>query len=369
MNRRRLPTLLFALALALPLAAACRGAESAELKPESKRIHVDTVTVAVKPVPRELTLTGTLEANQRTDLAANAAGRVTRTFVERGQKVIAGQLLAQLDVRNAALAAAEARANATTAEAQVAAARADCDRYAPLLKKGAITQQEYDRAITQCQTTVSSVEAARARAAAATQTLGDGSVRAPFAGSIAERFVSTGDYVKIDTKIVTLIVTDPLRLKLSVPEANVSAVHEGLVVSFETVGVPNTTFHATIKYVGREVRETTRDLVVEAVTPNADGALMPGMFVTAHLPIGAVTLPVIPTSAVVKLGVTDTVFVVVDKHLQQRVVQTGATLGALGGQSGKDGQGDEIAIREGLRKDEVVVTSPSNAAVDGVAVE
>jgi RND family efflux transporter MFP subunit len=354
---------LCALALAitsLPTIAGCRGAESAELRPAEKRVHVDTAPVSVKPVPQELILTGTLEANQRTDLAANAAGRVTQTFVERGQKVVAGQLLAQLDVRNASLAAAEARANAATAETQVAAAKADCDRYGPLLKKGAITQQEYDRAITQCQTTLSSVDAARARAALAAQTLGDGSVRAPFGGSISERFVSTGDYVKIDTKIVTLIVADPLRLKLSVPEANVSAVHEGLVVSFETVGVPGRRFDATIKYVGREVRETTRDLVVEALTPNPDGALMPGMFVTAHLPVAQVTLPVIPAAAVVRLGATDTVFVVVDKHLQQRVVQTGATLGD---------KGDQIAIREGLTKDEVIVTSPSNATADGVAVE
>jgi membrane fusion protein (multidrug efflux system) len=364
MNRR--PVVLGLTLLAIALASGCKGAESAELKPAEKRVHVDTVTVSERPVPKELTLTGTLEANQKTDLAANAVGRVTQSFVERGQTVVAGQLLAQLDVRNAALAAAEARANATTAETQVAAAKADCDRYGPLLKKGAITQQEYDRAITQCQTTVSSVEAARARAGVAAQTLGDGSVRAPFAGSISERFVSTGDYVKADTKIVTLIVSDPLRLKLSVPEANVSAVHEGLVVSFETVAVQGRRFESTIKYVGREVRETTRDLVVEAVTPNTDGALMPGMFVTAHLPVAAVTLPVIPRASVVKLGVTDTVFVVVDKHLQQRVVQTGA---ALGGQAGQAGPSDQIAIREGLTKDEVVVTNPSNATVDGVAVE
>jgi membrane fusion protein (multidrug efflux system) len=335
----------------------CQGSASAGAKPAEKRIHVDVVTVAERPVPKELTLTGTLEANQRTDLAANAAGRVVKTFVERGQKVDAGQLLAQLDVRSAALATAEARANAATAETQVAVAKGDCDRYGPLLAKGAITKQEYDRALAQCQTTLSGVEAAHARVAVAAQALGDGSVRAPFAGVIAERFVSTGDYVKVDTKIVTLIVSDPLRLKLSVPEANVGSVHEGLVVSFETVAVPNRRFDSTVKWVGREVRETTRDLVVEAVTPNPDGTLLPGMFVTAHLPIADVTLPVIPKTALVTLGAADTVFVVVDKHLVQRVVQTGAALG------------DQVAIRDGLKKDEVLVSNPSGGAVDGVAVE
>jgi membrane fusion protein, multidrug efflux system len=336
---------------------ACRQEASANAKPPEKAIHVDVVKVTDRPVPRELLLTGTLSANQRTDLAANAAGRVLQTYVERGQKVTAGQLLAQLDVRSARLVASEAKANVDTAEVEIAAAKADCNRYTPLLAKGAITQQEYDKAMTQCQTTVTSAEAAKARAAAASQTLVDGTIRAPFAGSIAERFVSAGDYVKVDTKVVTLIVSDPIRLKLSVPEANVAAVHEGLDVTFETVAVPSRIFHSTIKYVGREVREATRDMVVEAVTPNPDGALIPGMFVTAHLPVAEVTLPVIPTSAVVRFGAADTVFVVADKHLQQRVVQTGTVFG------------DQIAIRDGLAKDEVVVTKPSNTTADGVAVE
>ncbi len=157
----------------------------------------------------------------------------------------------------------------------------------------------------------------------AVQTLTDSSIRAPFSGVIAERFVHVGDYVHADTRVVTLLVDDPLRLELTVPEANVGSVHAGLAVSFETVALPGRTFTATVKYMGGEIREATRDLVVEAVTDNHDRALLPGMFVTAQLPVGEVTLPVVSEKALVHHGDNDSLFAVVDGHLEERVVQVG----------------------------------------------
>ncbi len=335
----------------------CARISSAEPRPADKRVHVDTVIIDERAVPRQITLTGTLEADQRTDLAANASGRVTRTFVERGQHVTAGQTVAQLDVRTAALAQAEARANAQSAESQMAQAKADCDRFDALLKHGAIPQQDYDHAMTQCQTTLALQQAAQTRVQETAQTLRDGSIRAPFAGVIAERFVSVGDFVHSDTRVVTLIESDPLRLKLSVPEANVAAAREGLVVTFETVGIAGRSFPATIRYLGREVRATTRDLVVEAVAPNPDGALLPGMFVMAHMPVGDINLPVVPKRAVYSAGGMDSVFVVVDRHLEQRIIQTGPQVG------------DDVAVRDGLTRGAVVVTNPSNATVDGALID
>jgi membrane fusion protein (multidrug efflux system) len=346
------------LGVALLALVGCQRTHAAQVQASEPHIHVETAVAGEQSVPKEITLTGTLEADRRTDLAANAAGRVTATFVERGDHVTKGQLLAQLDIRSASIAQAEARANAASAQSQVVSARADCDRYGPMLQKSAITQQEYDRAMAQCQTTVAAAEAAEARSNGAAQTLGDGSIRAPYAGVIAERFVSTGDYVKVDTKVLTLIVSDPLRLKLSVPEAEVATIHVGLHVHFETVSMPGRSFDAVIRFVGGEIRETTRDMVVEAVADNTPGVLLPGMFVTAHLPVGQVELPVIPRSALTDSEGSETVFLVVDKHLQQRVVQTGSRIGE-----------DRVSVREGLTKGDVVVTNPTAATIDGVAVD
>ncbi len=352
------------LALALGLAGAgCSrtSAASSEMKPQAvAKVHVETVTVGEQQVPKVLRLTGVLSSNERTDLAANASGRVVRTFVERGDHVVQGAVLAQLDARSAALSRAEAEANATSATEQLKNARTDCERYVGLLAKGAITQQEYDKQATSCQTQAASEQAAQVRAAQAVQTISDSAIRAPFGGVIAERFVHVGDYVHADTRVVTLLVDNPLRLELTVPEANVSSVHPGVVVSFATVAVPGRTFSATVKYMGGEIREATRDLVVEAVTDNADHALLPGMFVTAEIPIGQETLPVVPGKAVFHPEGNDNlsnVFAVVDGHLDERVVQLGPSAG------------ESVAIADGIKKGDRIVVSPPPGAVDGAQVD
>jgi membrane fusion protein, multidrug efflux system len=340
--------------------AGCSRPSAASSEPRATaaaKVHVETVTIDEKAVPKLLRLTGVLSSNERTDLAANASGRVVRTFVERGDKVVQGAVLAQLDARSATLSRAEAEANAASASEQLKGARTDCERYVGLLAKGAITQQEYDKQATSCQTQAASEEAARVRAAQAVQTISDSAIRAPFSGVIAERFVHVGDYVHADTRVVTLLVDNPLRLELTVPEANVASIHPGVAVSFETVAVPNRTFTAIVKYMGGEIREATRDLVVEAITDNPDHALLPGMFVTAQLPIGEQTLPLVPLKALIERNDNDNLFAVVDGHLEERVVQLGPKMG------------DFVAISDGVKKGDKIVVSPPPNAVDGALTE
>jgi membrane fusion protein (multidrug efflux system) len=343
----------------VPWLAGCQRANAAptENKAVVAKVHVETAAVTEESIPKLLTITGVLEANVRTDLSANAQGRVVRTFVERGDHVKAGQLIAQLDTRAAALTQVEAVANAQGASETLKNVRADCERYKKLLERGAITQQEYDKQTTSCATQNASEEAARTRAAEAAQTLNDAAIRAPFTGVIGERFVSVGDYVHVDTRVATVLVDDPLRLQLTVPEPSIGFVKEGLVVTFETVSRPGKTFHASVKYLGREVRQSTRDLVVEAVCDNAEHELLPGMFVTAHLEVGHETVPVLPKKAIVRLDSNDTVFVVVGGRLEQRVIQDGASVGDL------------IAVLDGVKKDEKVVINPTAQTVDGAETE
>jgi RND family efflux transporter MFP subunit len=320
-------------------------------------VHAETVTIAAQPVPQEITLTGVLDANERTDLSANATGRVLRVFVELGQRVAARAPIAQLDARSAVFSQQEAKANVQSAVEQLAASRKDCDRYRGLLSKGAITQQEYDRAMGQCQTQTASEQAARARADEASQGLQDATIRAPFAGKIADRSIHVGDYVHPDTKVVTLLADDPLRLRLTVPERDIFAVKPGLSVRFETAGLPNRSFQATVKFIGGEVRPQTRDLVVEAIVDNHGGALLPGMFVSAHLSTGKVELPVVPKSALVSAGTTPSVFVVEGDRIHERLVQTGAPAGS------------GVAILDGVKAGERVVVNPSSAMSDGALVD
>jgi membrane fusion protein (multidrug efflux system) len=351
MTKRSISFLVGVLAL-----SACHKQEEVHAKQAEPRLKVSSAVIEARPVPREITLTGVLAANERSDLAANASGRVINVFVELGQRVAQGEPIAQLDKRTAVLSAREASANVQTMVEQLNASKKDCERYEKLLAKGAITQQEHDRAIGQCQTQGSSELAARVRVQQAAQMLSDATIRAPFAGKIADRFVHVGDYVMPSSRVVTLLSDDPLRLRLTVPESDIGSVKTELAVRFESAGVPDREFQATVKYIGGEVREQTRDMVIEAIVDNHEGILLPGMFVTAHLATGVRDLPVVPKQALLT-GTTPSVFVLDGERVRQRLVQLGPP------------QGELLSILDGVRVGEKVVLNPAKQLSDGALVD
>jgi RND family efflux transporter MFP subunit len=325
-------------------------------KPKAKPIAVETVAVVEREMPSTLLLAGTLKANQESDLAANATGRVLRTTVERGSYVARGDMVAQLDVRIASLSASEAEANVETARTQKAAAEAECARYDRLFQRGVITQQEYDRQTTSCKTATSSTAAAETHVELAKETLSNGTVRAPFPGLVSERYVSVGEYVLPSTKVAHIVDIDPLRLELTIPEQNLSAVQKGLKVDFQVAAFPDRTFSGVVHYIGPSVRATTRDLVFEALVSNKDKRLRPGLFATAHLDAGTQKLPVVPRAALKQDGDTTRAFAVVESHVEERLVQLGPV------------QNDLVAILKGLSAGERVVVHPNDQISDGTEV-
>jgi membrane fusion protein (multidrug efflux system) len=353
-------SLAVALALVTVVAAGCSNTDAAGRKADAARpkpLRVDTLVVAERQLPSSLQLAGSLKANQESDVAANASGRVLRTMVERGSFVAAGAPLAQLDTRMSTLFTGEAKANFETARQQRALAEADCARYDKLAEKGAISRQELDRVTSTCKTTLSAATAAESRAEQALQTLGDATIRAPFPGLVAERFVSVGEYVRPDTKVAHVVDIDPLRLELTLPEQSMGAVKMGQKVQFQVSAFPDRTFEGTVRYIGPSVRAATRDLVFEALVTNKGKLLRPGLFATARLDAATQSLPVVPKSALKPDGDSWRIFVVVGKQLEERIVQTAPA------------PGGEVAIVSGLKAGERVVAHPSDQIVDGLDVE
>ncbi len=99
--------------------------------------------------------------------------------------------------------------------------------------------------------------------------------------------MTAGEYVRVDSRVVTLVNTDSLRVEITVPESDVALVRQGMDVNFRTAGASEgRVFHGKIRYVGPSVRKQSRDAVVEAVFQNDAHDLRPGMFVTARLAVG-----------------------------------------------------------------------------------
>lgn len=337
---------------------ACRAPDAhAQGKQENAPVRVSTAPVEKRLVPQYMLLTGTVSAWQQSEVAANASGKVLQTFVERGQRVKKGALLARLDASSAALTASAARAQAMVAGTQAEQARIDCGRAQSLFENKVIPEAEYQRMMAQCTSARFSREAAEANQAVASKNVADSAIRAPFDGVVGERFVSVGEFVTPSTRVASVYTVDPLRLEVTVPEASIGVIRGGMILQFEVAAFGAREFPGTVKFVSPNVRRASRDLVVEAEVPNPDGALRPGMFATVRLLIEDKEMPVVPASALRREESGARLFAVVDGRVHERVIQPGVE---------KDGM---VAVVKGVSEGDRIVIQPGENVRDGVRVE
>jgi RND family efflux transporter MFP subunit len=348
---------------ALPFAlASCNRSDEASASPRPREatapMHVQTVPVSERLMPEYLALTGTLRADQESNIAADANGKVLQLLVERGQHVVRGQVIATLDARSASLSATAAQAQSKLAQSQLEEAKRDCERVKHLLQTGAISQAEFDRQTSQCTAAQWSAAAAEAQQQSATKLLGDTRIRAPFDGIIGERMVNVGQYVEPRTQVASIYDPDPLRLAVTVPEASLADIKQGMTVTFTVAAFGDDRFPATVKFISPNVREASRDLVVEAVAPNQDGRLRPGMFAVARVDLSERPRAVVPTSSVRRDDTESRIFVVEPtKEVQERLVQLG------------ESKGDVVAVLSGVKAGEAVILQPGPDVRDGAHVE
>lgn len=326
-----------------PLATACKKASAtSNVAPQDPPVEVATEAATPLEIPRTLRLTGTLRGNRETDLAANVAGRIMMTGIERGQRIEKGALIAQVDVRAAALALAEARVAVENSKTQESINQADCARYEKLKASGAVTELEYDQVTAKCKTAPLNREAAEARQSIAAKNVGDGVIRSPFAGVITDRYVEVGEYVQASSRVVSIAQVDELRLEFSVPEQNFPSVKLGAQVDFHVGAYGAERFDGKVAHISGAVRDT-RDIIVEAIVKNPEQKLLPGMFADVGLTIGRETLPSVPKTAVFTSNGKLNVLVVKDGQLEQRVLQAAPEL---------DGR---VPVRRGVALGERVV--------------
>ncbi|HKQ70577.1 MAG TPA: efflux RND transporter periplasmic adaptor subunit, partial [Polyangiaceae bacterium] len=169
--------------------------------------------------------------------------------------------------------------------------------------------------------------------------------------------VTAGEYVRPDTRVVTLVDIDTMRLELTVPESAVTNIHEGQLVTFRVASFANEDFAATIKYVGPALRKASRDLVVEASFDNKDRRLKPGMFATARVALGTFDAPVVPKASLREAGSTKHLFVVASNKLEERIIEPGDEL---------DGN---VVVLKGVTNGEKIVARVGSEHKDGLAVE
>jgi RND family efflux transporter MFP subunit len=361
-------------------ANASRKAEAAE-----RPVHV--ARAQVRAVPRVIHATGSLAAQEQSTLSAKVAGRLVTLNVDIGSELKQGDLVAQIEPRDYELGlqqatAALAQARTTlglplegnddsielTKVTAVKQARAVLDeagknreRVKSLSGSGIASQSEvdtveatytvalarYEATLEDARSRMATVAQRRAEVELAQKRLADASVRAPFDGAVQTRPASVGEYVATGAPIVQLVKSNPLRLRLEVPERECLLVRTGQVVQLLIEGDTNT-YCGQIARLSPALDEQTRTLRVEADVPR-QGPLRAGLFARARVVVTedekALT---IPPEALISFAGLEKVVTIQDGKAVEKVVATG-----------RRGQ-NWAEVLSGLAAGDLVVLSPGS---------
>jgi len=306
---------------------------------------VQTARVKARPMERALHVVGTLLARDDATVAAQVAGQVETMRVDLGDRVNVGQVVALIDTASYEALARQAAANVAKANASAANAAQNLKRIQELQADKIASISELDQAVADAEQTSAEVKAAEAANAIAQLNLERSRVKAPFDGAIARRVTSVGDYVAIGAPIVTLVKTDPLRLRLEVPERESPSVQVGQRVELVVEGDTNT-WTGRIARLSPAIAQANRMLLVEADMPG-QGALRPGLFARARIIVNEREEGLsVPASALVTFAGLEKVVVVQDGKAREKSVTTGRR------------GSDWVEVTSGLAAGELVVLSP-----------
>jgi len=357
-------------------------------------VDVTTAVAISRGLQRGVEVVGSMVADEEVVISAQAPGELSQLNVDFGSFVARGQVIAQIDSRDARLKVEQAEAtlkqtmarlgmkegekfdpirnpDVRVAKAQLDWEKMNLDRQTKLVENGDISRAVYDQAVTthnlalaRYQASVDAVnqqlavvEQQRAALNLAKKAITDTVVRSPINGAVKEKHASRGAYLAVGGRIVTLVKIDPLRLRADIPEYAAGAVRTGQTMTLKVESFPDRAFTGRVVRIGPSLNEQTRALTIEAEVGNPSNLLRPGMFAKSTL-ITAKDAPavMVPRRAVQIIAGLNKVFVIENGRASERIVKTGVS------------DGDLIEVVEGVRSGENVATNNLDKLQEGSAV-
>ncbi|GGD94112.1 acriflavin resistance protein [Aureimonas endophytica] len=269
---------------ALGLAVAgCQG-ETAPPVPPAPAIAF----VAAQPVtlPQAVTLTGTIAARAENNVSFRTSGQIVERFVDTGDHVTKGQVLARLDARVQAADAESAKAGLASAEAQAKQAAAAFARAQSLFGQGFTTRREFDQADQAQKVAAAEVEAAKARLASALETLSFTELRADADGLVTARDLDVGETAQAAATVFTIAWDGPRDALFDIYEALLIQGHEPPAVTVALLADPSVTTTGRIRQIAPSVDPKTGTVRVKVGLESVPAAMTLGATVS-----GTGTLP------------------------------------------------------------------------------
>ncbi len=344
--------------LALTLVAACGKTDGGGARARPPPLVIVSKVIA-RDVPVEVRAPVELRALEQSDVGSKTLGVLDAVFVDRGDRVKRGQLIALVRPSDLPDQLAAARGTLAQQQASLALAKQNLDRAVKLAPQGVVSQQELANATGAVAQIEAQVTAATSQVSALAVRLGETRIDAPMDGIVSVRRLEPGAIVGPPGggAIVTIVKIDKLRVFIPVTERDIHNIKLGLDARVELDAMPAHPFLGTVTKMAPILDPSTRTLDVEVRLSNPDGELRPGMF--GH---GAIVtsvhphVPVVPAVAILLSDNKAFVFVLVGDKVQRRAVEIGVD------------EGTWVEIKAGVNEGEEIVTAGADAISDGTTV-
>jgi len=362
LRSRPLACLVLFLSVSL-FAAACSGDKK---PPPPPPVPVLAATVTEKTVPVELKVIGNVEAYSTVSIKSRLSGQLVRVNFKEGQDVKQGDLLFVIDPRPYEAALRQVEANLVRDKALATKAQADAGRYAELIRKQFVSQQDYDQAKATAESLGATVNAGQVAVQNAKLNLSYCYIKAPISGRTGSLIAQQGNMIKdnADTAMVVINQIQPIYVSFAIPEQDLAAVRKFMAaekIKVEAIigGEENTPEAGVLSFIDNTVDKTTGTILCKATFANESKRLWPGLFVNVVVQLSTQPNAILVSSRAVQTSQEGQIVFVVrpDLTVEIRPVEVGRPI---------DG---EVIITKGLTPGERVVTDGQLRLVPGAKVE
>jgi membrane fusion protein, multidrug efflux system len=342
------------------------GGRSQGQSGRSGAVPVTVATVIQKSMPVQLTATGTVEAYATVSIRAQVGGVITKVSFTQGQDVKQGDPLFTIDPRPLEAALKQAEANLQRDTAQLQNSREQARRYAELVKKQYVSQEQFDQIKTNADALESVVDADKAAVENAKVQLSYCYIFAPVDGRTGSLQLNQGNLVRTNdaTPLVVINQVNPIYVTFSLPEGNLPEIKARMAQSsLKVLAIlpqsPDNPEQGTLTFVDNAVDATTGTIKFKGTFANAGRRLWPGQFVKVLLNLSEQpNAVVIPFQAIQSGQDTQLVFVVKpDRTVEVRPVVVSRTLNG------------EAVVDKGLKPGETIVTDGQFLLSQGTRVQ
>ena len=345
------------------LTAACSGEKKAPPRPA---VPVLVGTVTEKTVPVELKVIGNVEAYSTVSIKSRLAGQLVQVNFKEGQDVKQGDLLFVIDPRPYEAALRQVEANLARDKALATKAQADARRYAELIRKQFVSQQDYDQAKATADSLSATVHADEVAVQNAKLNLSYCYIKAPISGRTGSLIAHQGNMIKdnADTAMLVINQIQPIYVSFAIPEQNLAAVRkfmaaEKIKVEAVIAGQEKNPEIGVLSFIDNTVDKTTGTILCKATFTNESKRLWPGLFVNVVVQLSTQPNAILVSSQAVQTSQEGQIVFVVkpDLTVEIRPVEVGRPING------------DVIITKGLKPGERVVTDGQLRLVPGANVE